>query len=238
MPTDAQRLGTSPVATPNQMNIGGAYMMSALGGGNQNPNPPMISPNLPNPPMQTPPAGLPIMVCILNQRADPQYNDLVNTLKGKYSGNPHVQFKEFQDMRDLMNTENIGGQHNLLLVGGLEAPMVANRLSDFQNRGIQNTVIYHPTMAIDPSLTQAFRYTVQDYPTMDRIINDRLNTVMMHPPTMPNQQQTVYQTTTINRSPSAPHSLVGNNLMVSQIMDQQAVHAMTNQKFQQQKYQQ
>lgn len=87
-----------PLPSPPS-NIGGAYMMSAMGPPNAVLTPPQISQNL-NVPMQAPPFAReePIVIRILNQRADPQYNDLLNTLRSKYGGRPNVQFQEFSTM--------------------------------------------------------------------------------------------------------------------------------------------
>lgn len=225
----ATDLRTQPVKSSSPAgNIGNAYMMSAMGANTS--NLPISSPNQANLPLQAPPSGPPIQVCILNQRADPQYNDLINTLKGKYNGNPHIQFREFADANDMMAASNLRGAHNLLLVGGKEAPMVASRIPDFHNRGIHETVFYHPTtVMVDPNLKQYFPQSIHDYPMMDRIIADRLKGVAMHSQVMmAPQQQMLYQTT----GPRAQSVPPGGNLMVSQIIDRQTVHAMTNQKFQ------
>jgi hypothetical protein len=97
---------------------------------------------------------------------------------------------------------------------------MAKRMADFNRGGYQSTIFYHPTVVTDPQTRQAFRYVVQDYPTMDRIVADSLNKIVMtrQPP------HTVYQTPTM-RSPSAPSTLVTSQVI--DVREQQARHLQT-----------
>jgi hypothetical protein len=123
-------------------------------------------------------------------------------------------------MNELLSKPNPAGPQSLVILGGQDPSIMAKRMADFNRGGYHSTIFYHPTVVTDPQIRQAFRYVAQDYPTIDRIVAERLNQGMM----TRQLPQIGYQANMI-RSPSAPSTLVTSQVI--DVREQQARHIQT-----------